>query len=61
VDLTLTGWIILGLLCLLPLFLAIGVSIREWRKEKNGTLVLPAPVDAAETSTSTGTISTLGW
>jgi signal peptidase I len=61
VDLTLTGWIILGLLCLLPLFLAIGVTIREWRKEKNGTLVLPTPVGAADTTAPTGNISTLGW
>jgi signal peptidase I len=61
VDLTLAGWIILGLLCLLPLFLAIGVSVREWRKEKNGTLVIPAPADAVETTAPTGTISTLGW
>jgi hypothetical protein len=61
VDLSLLGWLILGFLCALPLLLAIGVSIREWRKEKNGTLVIPAPADALEVAAPTGNISTLGW
>jgi signal peptidase I len=61
VDLTTMGWIILGLLCLLPLILAIGVTIREWRKEKRGELVLPTAVDATEAAAPTGNISTLGW
>lgn len=41
VDLGLTGWIILGLLCLLPLFIGLTIALREWRKERTGALVLP--------------------
>lgn len=41
VDLGLLGWVLLGLLCALPLLIGGTIALREWRKERAGTLVVP--------------------
>jgi hypothetical protein len=61
VDLSLLGWVILALLCALPLILGIAVALREWRKDKAGRLVIPSSAGATASPEPDVNLQSLGW